>query len=367
MSITVLVRLTPAAAVAANRQPGDYPVALDTSELTDRQRDLCTRFLVTDHDGVATLCGGHIAHGTNLVAHYERDPSPLHVSDLSQDGIARALDELAAKHDADTIDIDARREKLRMRLIEDCERFIEQDVSERIRTKSNYEYALGETLTKNTYTVRHIDLWDDRSALLTGEDEEIETAVMMAIKEAEAHARMMQDEHDADLAAKKESAKAASLARAEEHAASEARRLAQLDEAVERLGSDTLRKKWKAGLAKRSEAIDLIRAEALAPVEKYCPWPDNRDEVDFGISDDLVYERTDKRTLTDDEFERLEEIREALGDLGRHADVRTRQLKKRLDEDDSTRTIVYARFCLRVGEVDIDTSFVLSDSATGDE
>ena len=103
-------------------------------------------------------------------------------------------------------------------------------------------------------------------------------------------------------------AKADRLAAAKQAAeqATAARKLAQLGEAVERLGTDLQRKKWSAGLMPRREAIDLLWHEAFAPLGERAldaeAWHIPKIDADeYEEAPDR--EEGPKSTLSDSEFE----------------------------------------------------------------
>jgi hypothetical protein len=90
----------------------------------------------------------------------------------------------------------------------------------------------------------------------------------------------------------------------------ESRKLAQLSEAVARLGTATQKARWVAGVMARSEVIDLIRADVFAaigadalPSGEY-HLPAENDEYGANIE----HSESDKKTLTDAQFGRVQKI-----------------------------------------------------------
>lgn len=87
--------------------------------------------------------------------------------------------------------------------------------------------------------------------------------------------------------------------------ATEARKFCQLTDAVTRLGTKTQSDRWNAGVMARSEAIDLLWHEMVAPLTAagFEPLKNEyhiTEKTDEG--DEIECSEGDKKTLTDEEF-----------------------------------------------------------------
>jgi hypothetical protein len=100
------------------------------------------------------------------------------------------------------------------------------------------------------------------------------------------------------------------------------RKTAQLAEAVARLGTETQRERWIAGVMPRSEALGLIRAELVAPLiaAGFAPiigvWAINSDCMSIDEDEDnTACEETEKKTLTDEQWIMAKKIMACLPDV----------------------------------------------------
>lgn len=116
---------------------------------------------------------------------------------------------------------------------------------------------------------------------------------------------------------------AAEKAKEAEEAASATRKHAQLAETVARLGDESQQARWAEGMLPIREAVDLIVAEAVAPVRAVCietldPTPEiaHTDEcADYGRDDEITEIEKDETVLTKlwaSTYELLRKVRTAV-------------------------------------------------------
>jgi hypothetical protein len=96
-----------------------------------------------------------------------------------------------------------------------------------------------------------------------------------------------------------------------------ATKYSQMADVVNRLGTPTQRARWAEGVMPHSEAISLIEAEALKPLTDagYEVLPADEYHLDPGTDeygDDVDVEETEKRTLTNAQYEAAKKIRDLM-------------------------------------------------------
>jgi hypothetical protein len=135
----------------------------------------------------------------------------------------------------------------------------------------------------------------------------------------------------------------------------ESRKLAQLNEAVGRLGTDTQKARWAAGVMARSEVIDLIRADIFSflgadalPADEY-HLPEETD--DYGET--IEHSESDKKTLTDAQFEKIQSA------LAKIPGATATYHHEYYDDHDDMDTLDIARITKTVGEYTLLVDIIL--------
>lgn len=136
----------------------------------------------------------------------------------------------------------------------------------------------------------------------------------------------------------------------------EARKLGQLADAVARFGTESQKERWNAGVLPHREALDLIWLDAMKPVISAGLYPDDGTKYHLGESITSANE-SEKRTLDDEEWATVKEIRAALGEEWEYS------YWKEYGYDEDGEEVVEAVICRvekRIGEYDFKAEFVLS-------
>lgn len=133
----------------------------------------------------------------------------------------------------------------------------------------------------------------------------------------------------------------------------EQRKINQLADAVTRLGSDVQRERWAAGVMPRSEAIALIRSDLLRPAVEAGLTPLRSDvwhctgDADAIISQyEYGCEETEKRTLSNAQYENVRRVRDILGDSWQY-EYYQQTIRY---EDDEPEYVALVRASIDVGE-----------------
>jgi hypothetical protein len=131
-----------------------------------------------------------------------------------------------------------------------------------------------------------------------------------------------------------------------------ATKYSQMSDAVNRLGTPTQRARWAEGVIPNSEAIGLIEAEALKPLTDagYEVLPSDEYHLDPGTDeygDDVDVEETEKRTLTNAQYEAAKKIRDLMPGW------KCGYYQQYYDLDGKTTKAVYIRLSADVGVVHI--------------
>jgi hypothetical protein len=126
---------------------------------------------------------------------------------------------------------------------------------------------------------------------------------------------------------------------------------------VNRLGTETQKERWTAGVMPIKEAIALIIAETVKPLTD--AGIETMDPTEYHIGDaDWDQDETEKRTLNDSEWTQAKKIKTILGDGWTYC--YWIQTAKSFEPDDydeegerTTKRMVLIRCAKRVGEIEV--------------
>lgn len=160
--------------------------------------------------------------------------------------------------------------------------------------------------------------------------------------------------------------KAANAARAAEESVNQMLRTSELAAHVQRIGSDTLKRKWAAGLAPHKEVIDLVLTEQsgfipadLKFVHTECKIVEDPEHEDGCYAEDnekVEYEDVARTSLTDEQFVNYERLQKA---LPAGTTIQTMMEIAKCPSCQNKARTVYARCEWKVGTIDVGFDVVL--------